>query len=381
MSVIFKKTNYELDILSAQSVHELFESKISDSFNDYNNFIDKVRSIFTSMIDSAKSQVNKKKGMLYKEAKRKKDKRHAQRAANKLYKNLGIKSTETGQAYYYVYLVYQRFLNTHKLGVVIRTCVAFVVRFLNELSKIYNSNTLKKYKQALQWVLRNNGKLKMHETLEDINPGLDADYAPRFYTSAQFLTMYVRCKTPQQRASLAICYYSGLRAHEILTILPEDQREPHQRPALDTKFQYMNGRFYTVRGKGGLIRLVCIPHPYTDDLEALRLSIPEKVKDRGKFYYSHYAIIGGARLSSWFSQFSKEVLGFSNGVHGLRHSYAQNRFKVLLNRHLSVDIALRTVSQELGHFRPEITKVYLRGILSSMITTIVNKVSTMHFVI
>lgn len=378
MSAIFKKTNYELDVLSARSVHELFQSKLGDGFQYYNNFIDKVQSIFTSMIDSMKSKINKKLGMLYKEGKREVDKRIAQRAANKLYKNLGIKSIETGHAYYYVYLVYQRFLNIHKLGVVIRTSIAPVVKFLNELSKVYNSNTLKKYKQALQWVLRNNGKLKMHETLEDINPGLDVDYAPRFYTPEQFSTLYERCETPQQRASLAICYYSGLRAHEILTILTGNQREPHKRPALDTKFKYMDGRLYTVRGKGGLIRLVCIPHPYADNLEALRLSIPEKVKDRGKFYYSHYAIIGGARLSSWFSQFSKEVLGFSNGVHGLRHSYAQKRFEVLLNRHLSLDKVLRTVSQELGHFRPEITKVYLRGMLSSMINSTFNKIKKME---
>jgi len=383
MSVISGKSNYELDVLSARSMHdELSESKTAASSNDYKKCIDKIQLIFSSMRESTKSKVKRKVIMLYEEGKRKNDKKHAQRAANKLYKNLGIKSIETGRAYFYVYVVYQRFLNINRAGVVTRTNIKSVVTFLNEVSEIYNynSNTLKKYKQALQWILRNNGDLDMHETLEDIAPGLDAGYAPRFYTFAQFSTLYEHCKTSQQHASLAICYYSGLRAHEILTILPGDQREPHKRPALDTKFQYMDGRLYTVCGKGGLIRLVCIPHPYADDLEALRLSVPAKVKDRGKFYYSHYAVIGGARLSSWFSQFSKKILGFSNGVHGLRHSYAQNRFEVLLNRHLSVDIALRTVSQELGHFRPEITKVYLRGVLFSMIKAVFTKVKKTAFV-
>ena len=56
---------------------------------------------------------------------------------------------------------------------------------------------------------------------------------------------------------------------------------------------------------------------------------------------------------------SERALGWSTGAHGLRHSYAQERMAEL-QASLSRDAALTTVSQEMGHFRPEITETYLR---------------------
>ena len=45
--------------------------------------------------------------------------------------------------------------------------------------------------------------------------------------------------------------------------------------------------------------------------------------------------------------------------HGARHAYAQERMAELQRMLFCAD-ALETVSQELGHFRPEITETYLR---------------------
>ena len=53
-------------------------------------------------------------------------------------------------------------------------------------------------------------------------------------------------------------------------------------------------------------------------------------------------------------------MGYSHGGHGLRHTYAQNRMYQLQGLGLSYEQALAIVSQELGHFRPDITEVYLR---------------------
>ena len=61
-----------------------------------------------------------------------------------------------------------------------------------------------------------------------------------------------------------------------------------------------------------------------------------------------------------FSKASNRALFFSNGGHGLRHSYAQERMDELKGLGLSRQVALETVSQELGHFRAEITEVYLK---------------------
>ena len=57
---------------------------------------------------------------------------------------------------------------------------------------------------------------------------------------------------------------------------------------------------------------------------------------------------------------AKRVLGWSEGAHGLRHSYAQERLRELQRQGLRWEYALETVSQEMGHFRPQITEVYLR---------------------
>ena len=95
-------------------------------------------------------------------------------------------------------------------------------------------------------------------------------------------------------------------------------------------------------------------------LESRRLAAPRTVTDRGIHYPQHYALAGGQRWSNAFSAASKRVLGWSAGGHGLRHSYAQERLGELQRQGLTWEYALETVSQELGHFRPQITTVYLR---------------------
>ena len=125
------------------------------------------------------------------------------------------------------------------------------------------------------------------------------------------------------------------------------------------KFSGRTGERYTVKGKGGLIREVLIPFELAAQLEARRLETPQRLTDRGVHYTTHYDINGGNRWSSAFTNASKRVLNWSAGAHGLRHSYAQSRMKSL-QPHMPYPTALEVVSQEMGHFRPDITEVYLR---------------------
>ncbi|MFM5075667.1 site-specific integrase, partial [Aeromonas hydrophila] len=120
-----------------------------------------------------------------------------------------------------------------------------------------------------------------------------------------------------------------------------------------------DGVIYTVHGKGGLVREVLVPHALAERLEAVHLDAPQAITDRGIYYQSHYDTGGGQRWSNSVSAASERVLGWSTGAHGLRHSYAQERMAEL-QASLSRDAALTTVSQEMGHFRPEITETYLR---------------------
>ena len=113
-------------------------------------------------------------------------------------------------------------------------------------------------------------------------------------------------------------------------------------------------------GKGGLIREVRIPPDLAQRLEQQRLDAPRTITDRGIHYPQHYALAGGQRWSNAFSAASQRALGWSRGGHGLRHRYAQERLDELQRTGLSQEQALETVSQEMGHFRADITLVYLR---------------------
>jgi integrase len=97
-----------------------------------------------------------------------------------------------------------------------------------------------------------------------------------------------------------------------------------------------------------------------DRLEDRRFDEPKQVTDRGVFYEQRYDIGGGKQFTDSFSKASDRALDWSTGAHGLRHSYAQERMDELQKIGYDRETALETVSQEMGHFRSEITEVYLR---------------------
>jgi len=95
-------------------------------------------------------------------------------------------------------------------------------------------------------------------------------------------------------------------------------------------------------------------------LEERRLAEPQQITDRRVHYLQFYDIGGGRAWSQSFSTASKRALGFSNGAHGLRHSYAQNRMRELQASGMTYDEAKATVAQEVGHFAKDTTEAYLR---------------------
>ncbi|RMF20769.1 MAG: site-specific integrase [Deltaproteobacteria bacterium] len=166
-----------------------------------------------------------------------------------------------------------------------------------------------------------------------------------------------------ERNALAtlIAHAAGLRAHELLTLRRAEERPPSaHRTWSPERFAGRDGVRYTVQGKGGLVREVLIPHELAQRLEARRLPEPEIVRDRKVFYEKLYDINGGQSWAKRFSADSRKVLGWSAGAHGLRHGYAQDRLRELQTLGATWRQAMAIVSQELGHFRPEITKEYLK---------------------
>jgi len=172
--------------------------------------------------------------------------------------------------------------------------------------------------------------------------------------------------SPKNAFAIKLCWLTGIRVHELLTIRRLNECAPSFRKlsgikkmAEQFKFLGLNGKLYVVKGKGGLIRVVNIPSDIAEELETLRLQSKYIIKDRHINYPSLYNIGGGNALSKSFARASKCWLGWSKGIHSLRHDYAKKRLKRVFNLTGNYNLARAVVSQELGHFRLAITDVYL----------------------
>ena len=225
-----------------------------------------------------------------------------------------------------------------------------------------SQRTVNMDRQALQAMMRHvTGALPKEGRLDtSIKSTKDTIEQSRSYTPDQ-VQRITEHQTPNHALATQICQASGLRAHELYTLRPTGEVTPSDREVHSEKFTHMPSetRTYTVAGKGGLIREVQIPTRLAEQLEQLRYDTPRQVTDRNVNYTTHYAIPAGHGFSDAFSKASVRALGYSHGAHGLRHTYAQDRYQQLAN-HLPREDVMSVISQELGHFRPDITEVYLR---------------------
>ena len=231
--------------------------------------------------------------------------------------------------------------------------------FLAIRGETINQKTLDMDRQAIQAMFTHvTDKLEPGHTMH-AKSEIEQVLRGRAYTPAQSQMISGRQRGANKLAT-EIAVASGLRAHELLTLRPVSERTADTRPALESKFSGREGELYTVKGKGGLIRQVLIPTKLALTLESVKYESPMSVLDRGIYYQQHYNISGGERWSKSFTAASNRALSRSHGAHGLRHSYAQERMSELQRAGLTRALSLETVSQEMGHFRPEITEVYLR---------------------
>lgn len=226
-------------------------------------------------------------------------------------------------------------------------------QYLEHRAEEVGQKTLDMERQAIQAVIG--------EKLPVIKSELQQTLESRAYTTEQ-AAIVAAAQTEKHSLATQIAENAGLRAHELLTLRPVEER------AADTHREYRDERFtgrenvaiYTVEGKGGLCREVAIDKELAARLEERRLDEPRTVYDRDVKYEQHYDIGGGRNWSNSFSAASNRELNWSNGAHGLRHTYAQERMNTLQAAGFEYNQALEIVSQEMGHFRPEITEVYLR---------------------
>lgn len=232
--------------------------------------------------------------------------------------------------------------------------------YLADRAAEVGQKTLDMERQAIQAMMQHvTHQLDQSERLEVVKSEHQQILESRAYTAEQ-VAMISASQTDKHSLATEIAHAAGLRAHELITLAPASERQADPRPALESKFEGREGVLYTVAGKGGLVREVMLPKELAERLEERRLDEPKQVADRGVYYEQSYDIGAGKQFSDSFSKASDRALDWSTGAHGLRHSYAQERMDELQSMGYDRNTALETVSQEMGHFRPEITEVYLR---------------------
>lgn len=183
----------------------------------------------------------------------------------------------------------------------------------------------------------------------------------RRYTPEQIRAISAR-QDARNALATAVAAEAGLRAHELATLARLDEQPPTatRKWSADRFAGRGDWRRYTVAGKGGLVREIRLSLATAALLEETRLAQPVTATDRGIHYQVRYRIGFGQAWSQSFARASRLALGWSRGAHGVRHSYAQARVAECIRLGASYAEARRVVSQELGHFRPRITEVYLK---------------------
>jgi len=263
-----------------------------------------------------------------------------------------IHSLGTARGYEQALKGFAEYIQDHRLGDLGSATVKEAELYLAERAGLVAQKTLDLDRQAIQ--------MHLGIQLEVIKSELETNLTTRSYTADQVERI---ASAQSDRNSLAtwIAYDAGLRAHELLTLRPAEERQAstHRQWSAD-RFTCRTGERYTVEGKGGLVREVMISKDLADRLEEKRFSEPKQVTDRGVNYTKHYDIGAGRAWSQSFSAASKRELGFSNGAHGLRHSYVQRRMEELQSHGMQYEEAKGTVAQEVGHFAKDTTETYLR---------------------
>ena len=263
-----------------------------------------------------------------------------------------IHSLGTARGYGQALKGFADYLREHRLGDLPGATDQEARQYLAERSHRVGQKTLDLDRQAIQ--------MHLGLRLEVVRSDRESALSTRSYTPAQ-VERIASAQSEANGLATRLAYHAGLRAHELLTLRPAGERSAsgHRQWSAD-RFAGREGVRYTVVGKGGLVREVLLTRELAAAVEARRLEEPRLVVDRGVQYVQCYTIGGGRSWSQSFSSASRRELGFSNGGHGLRHSYVQERMDELQRRGMAYEQARATVAQEVGHFAGETTEAYLR---------------------
>lgn len=216
------------------------------------------------------------------------------------------------------------------------------IAYLEERAETVSQKTLDTDRAAMQIVLGEKlPTIKSEHKTENIRRTVA-------YTIEQ-IEMVALAQRGKNALATRVASDAGLRAHELLTLLPIQDRASWRRPWRTDRF---SGRLdvvrYTVIGTCGLVREVALARGLADCLEAIRLEAPRVVYDREVRYEQHYDLAGGRQWSNSFTKAAERALGWTEGAHGVRHTHAQTRMNTLQAMGYSYRDALDVVGQEMG---------------------------------
>ncbi|CAB3801833.1 hypothetical protein LMG28614_05504 [Paraburkholderia ultramafica] len=264
-----------------------------------------------------------------------------------------LRSISSERAYREVLAAYFRWLRANRLPLNEVHTRTMMLEFLDEYAEAHAQKSVNQAIQALAKIFS--------VRLPRVESCIISHVHGRAYPFEDVQKILAR-QTEDNQFGTLLCYDGGLRAHECWTLREPRGEGPssHREWSPDRFAGRTDFVVFLVTGKGGLVREVAISRELAEALRTRARPAPIIVRDREINYVSYFDIGGGQALSASFSYASKRALGYSLGLHGMRHSFAQNRLTTLIPL-LGSKQALKVLSVELGHFRPSISLAYLVG--------------------
>jgi len=223
------------------------------------------------------------------------------------------------------------------------------------------AKTVQAYAQALE-TLPGVGKLDTPSRSIDDKPTNS-----RAYTSKQIQEIK-NVVSDRSQVAIQIQHETGCRVQDLASI-----RLYNERPIINARVDRLIPERFVGRedwvkvtfiGKGGHEYESRIRPETAADMERYRLAQDRMFTNRGlnkdNPIPQRYNLPAGKNLSDLFTNASTRALGFSNGAHGVRHTFAQDRVAELQAAGRTWSQALEQTSQSMGHYRSEEIHTYLR---------------------
>ncbi len=189
----------------------------------------------------------------------------------------------------------------------------------------------------------------------------------RAYTPLQIKAIQQKIYTTNGHLAVQILLESGCRAKDLASLCLAAER-----PAKNARLNKLHtdrflGREHWVQvtfiGKGGHEYTSAISPETAAKLEEVRLPIPRDFRERGQANVvtrQYYDLPAGFKFSRLWSEACMQALYSSRGLHGLRHTFAQQRLREMLQAGMTWDKARECVSQLMGHYRASEINTYCR---------------------